>query len=504
VRRGERGTRAVAVRAGGWGRASWFLVLGACLCLALALAPWTALGQTATPTFAYSGVAEGDVAELLLAPGTARPSAVEVTIGEATGAVNSAAGIIPDSPGSPEDESEDFSVGTATPLRLRAGETTLRQPFSVQSSAPADAGGSRALLDINEPPVTLQVTRAATNSQAATDATTAATQNDTIIANAVIEDVLTLPAGAVNADVSRTADGRVRSFADSALDAPTTLLADPGTGAALISAQAITASSESTADGTTSANTTDFRILGLALAGAEGVTIDAVPSTTNPDFVTVTLRVAGQETLTADLPRGVNLLDPSTFPQPPTGGGDAPLGQLLTALRPVLTPLVGQGGPLEGTELIIGGGFSEDGNGTFARGLVEAVRVGVAAGPENRVTSIVVGRAFSAVDAARANSPEVDFTPVRQATPAETIFTNPVPAASPRQPDREAERDEEEPEEERERPKEARAAREEPEEDEELPFTGLALAPIAAGGLWLVVGGSLLRMLAGRRRDQHE
>ncbi len=497
MRTSERGTRAVAVLPAGSRRASWVLLLGACLCLVFALAPWSALGQTATPTFAYSGVADAYVTQALLAPSPTQPAAVEATVGETTGAVNSAANIIPDSPGSPENEAEDFSVGTATPLRLAAGGETLAQPFSVQSSAPADAGGSRALLDINEPPLTLQVTRAETQSQAALDASTAATQNDVVIANAVLEGALTLPAGRSSSDVARTADGAIRGFSDCAVDAPTTLLADPATGEALITAQAITASSESTANGTTSNNTTDFRVLGLAIAGAEGITIDAVPAP-DPNFVRVTVRLAGGEVLTADLPRGVNLLDPRNFPQPATGGADVPLGQIIEVLDPVLTPLFGDGGALDGTELILGEGNSIDGDGTFASGFINVIPldVGLANSP---ITSAVVCHATSAVNAVRADA--VDFTPVREATPAETIFTNPVAAASPSpepEPEEEEEREEEEPEE-KEPAREAREERQ--EEPEELPFTGLALAPIAAGGLWLVVGGSLLRMFAGRRRE---
>ncbi|MDQ3607477.1 MAG: hypothetical protein M3459_01035, partial [Actinomycetota bacterium] len=335
------------------------------------LLPVGVVAQTGTPGPAYSGVADGYVTQALLAPTPTQPAALEATLGETTGAVNSAANIIPDSPGSPENEAEDFSVGTATPLRLATGGETLAQPFSVQSSAPADAGGSNALVDINEPPLTLQVTRAETQSQAALDASTAATQNDVVIANAVLEGALTLPAGRSSSDVARTADGAIRGFSDCAVDAPTTLLADPATGAALITAQAITGSSESTANGTTSNNTTDFRVLGLAIAGLDGVTIDAVPSPDDPNFVRVTVRLGGGEVLTADLPRGVNLLDPANFPQPTTGGADLPLGQIIGVLEPVLTPLVGPGGALEGTELILGAGNSVDGDGTFASGFID-------------------------------------------------------------------------------------------------------------------------------------
>jgi hypothetical protein len=449
---------------------------------------------------AYSGVADGYVSQALLAPSPTQPAPLEVTLGETTGAVNSAANIIPDSPGSPENEAEDFSVGTATPLRLATGGEIIAQPFSVQSSAPADAGGSNALVDINEPPVTLRVTRAETNSQAALDASTAATQNNVVIANAVLGDGVSLPAGTSNSDVARTADGAIRGFADCAVDAPTTLLSDPATGEALISAQAITASSESTANGTTSNNTTDFRVLGLAIAGAEGVTIDAVPSATNPDFVTVTLNIAGQPAITADLPRGVNLLDPSTFPAPPTGGADVPVGELLAGLEPILTPLIGEGGPLQGTELILGAGNSVDGDGTFASGFIDVItlRVGLAGSP---ITSLVVCHASSAVNAVQANA--VDFTPVQRATPAETIFTNPVPQPPAPEPDPEPEPEEEEEEEpeeeEEEEPEEAEPDPPAEAADEELPFTGLGLAAVAGMGGVMLLGGSLVRRMSGRR-----
>ncbi|MDQ3409675.1 MAG: hypothetical protein M3469_06825, partial [Actinomycetota bacterium] len=204
------------------------LALSLSLLVLAVLLPVGVVAQTTGPS--YSGVADGYVSQALLAPSPTQPAPLEVTLGETTGAVNSAANIIPDSPGSPENEAEDFSVGTATPLRLATGGEIIAQPFSVQSSAPADAGGSNALVDINEPPVTLQVTRAETNSQAALDASTAATQNDVVIANAVLGDGVSLPAGTSNSDVARTADGAIRGFADCAVDAPTTLLSDPATG----------------------------------------------------------------------------------------------------------------------------------------------------------------------------------------------------------------------------------------------------------------------------------
>ncbi|MBA2765666.1 MAG: hypothetical protein H0U33_01675, partial [Solirubrobacterales bacterium] len=270
------------------------LALSLSLLVLAVLLPVGVVAQAPAGT-AYSGVAEGDVAEVLVAPALGQPPTLDVTLGETTGAVNSAANIIPDSPGSPENEAEDFSVGTATPLRLATGGEPASQPFSVQCSAPADAGGSNALVDIMEDAITLQVTRAEVQCQAAEDASTAATQNDVDIANAVLPGALTLPGGRTNADVARTADGAITAFADSAVDAPTVVLGDLPTDG-VITADAITAVSNSNANGTTSANTTDFQITNLRIAGLEGVTINAGPSETNPaELVTITLMIGGQE-----------------------------------------------------------------------------------------------------------------------------------------------------------------------------------------------------------------
>ncbi|MBA3861305.1 MAG: hypothetical protein H0X56_04975, partial [Solirubrobacterales bacterium] len=463
--------------------------------------------------------------QALLAPSPTQPAPLEVTLGETTGAVNSAANIIPDSPGSPENEAEDFSVGTATPLRLATGGDPVLQPFSVQCSAPADAGGSNALVDIMEDAITLQVTRAEVQCQAAEDASTAATQNDVDITNAVLQGALTVPAGRTNADVARTADGAITAFADSAVDSPTVVLGDLPTDG-VITADAITAVSNSNANGTTSANTTDFQITNLNVADL--LTVNAGPTEGNPRCVTVTIDLGdpadmgtgglggllgpdnplsdllggSNGLITLTLPRGVNLLDPSTFDDDPACAdqGGISLEDILTGLEPILTPLIGAGGPLEGTALIIGGGFSEQGDGTFARGLIEAIRINVGVAGEP-VTSTVLGRAFTEVNAVRANA--VDFSPVNRATPAETIFTNPIPQppAPEPEPEPEPEEEEEEPEEEEEEEPEEDAEPDPPAEaaDEELPFTGLGLAAVAGMGGVMLLGGSLVRRMSGRR-----
>ncbi|HEV2754065.1 MAG TPA: hypothetical protein VGV36_09575, partial [Solirubrobacteraceae bacterium] len=177
------------------------IALFLCACLLSALLPWSVFAQAPAD---YSGQAEGTAAEVQVGPPSGSGDApLEVTVGEATGAVNSDAGIIPDSPGSPENEAEDTAVGSATPVRIEAGGTTIAQPGSVQSSAPADAGGENAVVNIDEGPVTVEVAKGETQSRASTDGTTASTTNQSTLANAIIQRAASIPAGRGEADVSR-------------------------------------------------------------------------------------------------------------------------------------------------------------------------------------------------------------------------------------------------------------------------------------------------------------
>ena len=492
-------------------------------------------------------------------PGTPPDPAppVQVTVGEATGAVNSAAGIIPDSPGSPENEAEDFAVGSATPARVDVGGETILQPGSVQSSAPADAGGERTVINVDEGPIDIGILTGETQSSATTDGSAASTTNRASVSDVVIEDgVVQLGAATADADVSRTPDGLVQAFGASAITNGGASDGTPGTSllGGLITAATITALSMSMADGDDSSNMTDFLIEDLALRGAAGadpvVSFTARPSETDPDMVELTITIAGNPTpITLTVPRGSNLLDPSTF-------GESSLDPLRLLLEPILTPLIGPGGPLEGSELIIGGGFSEQGDGTFARGLIEALRANLSLADGSIVTA-VLGRAFSAVDATRADSnvtdpetppgtppatdPDVAFPSTNDATPAETIFTAPVaaqnptptPTPTPTTPvvddmpepppadddgpaDDDAPADDDGPAEDNAPAGDdvpAAAADADPaqvddaagtEGGDELPFTGLGLAPVAGMGLLLLIGGSLVRVTDRRRRLRDE
>lgn len=522
------------------GRLRRTIALSLSACLVAALLPWTVLAQAPGPD--YSGAAEGTAAEVTIGePGTPPAPAppVEVTVGEATGAVNSDAGIIPDSPASPENEAEDFAVGSATPARVDVGENTILQPGSVQSSAPADAGGQRTVIDVDQGPIDIGVLTGTTQSSAATDGSAASTTNRASVSDVIIEEgVVSLGAATADANVSRTPDGLVQAFGASAIDEPTSLLGG------LITTAVITAASTSMADGTDSSNVTDFLITDLALRAAAGgdplITFNVGPSA-DPGLVALTITIAGSTVpIELTVPRGANLLDPSTY----AGSSLAPL----SPFGVLLTALVGPGGPLEGTELIVGGGFSEQGDGTFSRGLIEALRVGLSLDDGSIITA-VLGRAFSAADATRAFSnvtdpetppgtppatnPDEAFASTRDSTPAETIFTapvaaqNPAPAPTPAPtptptPDDgppttpvvddmpEPPADDDAPPAEDDVPAEAADADPAPVDappeaagDDELPFTGLGLAPVAGMGLLLVIGGSLVRV-ADRRRLREE
>ncbi|MEJ7782870.1 MAG: hypothetical protein WKF99_09865, partial [Solirubrobacteraceae bacterium] len=99
----------------------------------------------------------------------------------------------------------------------------------------------------------------------------------------------------------------------------------------------------------------------------------------------------------------------------------------------------------------------------------------------------------------------VAFPGPREAAPAETIFTNPIAAQVPPpepEPEPEPEEEEEEPEEEEEEEEPEEEAEPDPPAeaaDEELPFTGLGLAAVAGMGGVMLLGGSLVRRMSGRR-----
>ncbi len=255
------------------------MALASIALLTTALFPWVALAQ--------SGAASGTAAEVNVAPGT--PAASQVTVGESTGAVNGSGGIIPDSPGSAEDESQDTAVGTASPLRVDGPAGIEANPGSVQSSAPGDAGGSDSVANADVDGSSVGVGQADTQSSADDDGDNPSTQNRTEVADvSVVEGLAAIGAATSRADVEEAVDGTVRAIGETAITEPSSLLGG------LITVAAITASSRSVADGTSSDNVIDFLLTGLALRTTPGgeplISFDAGPDD-DPDLVRVTATI---------------------------------------------------------------------------------------------------------------------------------------------------------------------------------------------------------------------
>jgi hypothetical protein len=418
-------------------RATALVLLGVILS---AVVPWTAVAAPED----YAGAASGTVADVQL-PAQNSPDPIDATFGESTGAVNSQGNIIPDVTSTPENETEDVAVGTASPLRVTMPDGRA-DPGSVQSSAPADAGGS---LDSAGPPrpTGIAATHAQTQSQAAPDGSTARTDNSTTITDGRFEFHLPLriPAGNSDATVVRQADGAVTATGHSKLGGDTTSPISAFNG--YVTAAAIEALSHSTANGAASTNTIDFDIRDLRVnsvpGGAALVTANARPGAGDTVIVEVTMTVPGgaSTTETITIKRGSNLLDAMTYQ-------GTTLAPALVTLHPFLNPLTGPGGPLQDLSLILGGGYSDSGDGTYARGLVEAVKMSIVAGGPNSATiTHTLGRAFSAADARRAFStatapallpgtppvsdPAAAFPESRTASPTQLAFTAAVPEPVP-------------------------------------------------------------------------
>jgi hypothetical protein len=485
-----------------------------------AVMPWASAAQTGD----YSGSASGTVAEVQL-PGPGGGPTVHSAFAESTGAVNSEAQIIPDVPATEADESQDFAVGTASPVRAEFGGQR-HNPGSVQSSAPDSAAGSADVFG-PDPDSAFSTGHAETSSEAAPDASTANTDNTTSITNGrfIFHLPLQMPNGSSEATVDRAANGEVTATGQAQLGSgPGQRISAFG---GYVTAAAIEALSSSTADGTSSANVVDFRIQDLRLGvpgGSAFVTANAQAGPGGSMLLDVTIAVPGSPpvTQTITIPRGSNLLSAATY----TGTTLAPA---FGALTPYLSPLTGPTGPLHDLQIILAAGFSDDGDGTYARGLVEAVQMSIVVG--TAFVAHTFGRAYSAVDAERAFSTATDptlppgttptsdaaaaFPETRAASPTEHAFASdnrpglpvsggpaqpaqPGPVAAPAPADQRVPEASDEP---AAQPQADEAA---PPADgpvvvaatqtaDTLPFTGLDVAAIAALGLLLMALGGFGR-----------
>jgi hypothetical protein len=477
-----------------------------------AVMPWSALAQVGD----YSGSASGTAADVRL-PGPGGSAPVHIVIGESTGAVNSQAGIIPDVATTEGDESQDFAVGTATPVRAEVGGQR-HVPGSVQSSAPDNAGGSFDAVG-PDPDSAFSTGHAETSSAAAPDASTASTDNATQFTGGqvIFHLPLRIPTGSSEATVERAADGEVTAIGRAELEGSSGQRVSAFGG--YLTAAAIEAMSSSSADGVNSANTLDFSIQDLRLGipgGPTYITANAGPGPGDTLLLTVTLTVPGSPpvTDTITIPRGSNLLAAATY-------GSPTLAPAFSALTPHLSPLTA-GGPLNALQIILAAGYSDDGDGTYARGLIEAVGTSIVVG--SATVAHTLGRAYSAADAQRAFSTATDpalapgtpptsdaaaaFGETRTASPTDIAFASDArpgtPGADPAPPEptapidlpaSDSPADEPVPEESagRDRPAEEPVAlATSAQEDAALPFTGLDVTAIAGLGLSLMALGALI------------
>ena len=485
--------------------------------LVSALMPWASAAQTGD----YSGSASGTAADVQL-PGPGGSPPVHSVFAESTGAVNSQAGIIPDVPASEGDESQDFAVGTASPVRAEFGGQR-HAPGSVQSSAPDNAAGSFDSFG-PDPDSAFSTGHAETSSTAAPDGSTAATDNATSITDGqfIFHLPLEMPTASSDATVERTADGAVTATGHAQLGSGL-----PGQRISAfdgyVTAATIDALSRSTADGTNSANLIDFRIQDLRLGVPGGdtyVTANAEPGPGGTLLLDVTITVPNSPPVTEiiTIPRGSNLLSAGSY-------SGTTLAPAFGALTPYLNPLTGPTGPLRDLQIILAAGWSDDGDGTYARGLIEAVRMSIVVGSAS--VAHTFGRAYSAADAQRAFSTATDpalppgtaptsdaaaaFPEIRRASPTDLAFaadaqpsqpvsdapsapspTDPVvPGEVPASdaPDQPADQPEPAPSDEPAAGPVVAGAT----EVGSLPFTGLDLTTIAALGLLLLALGGLGR-----------
>jgi hypothetical protein len=187
----------------------------------------------------------------------------------------------------------------------------------------------------------------------------------------------------------------------------------------------------------------NYRIQDLQLGvpgGSAFVTANAEAGPGGNMLLDVTIAVPGSPPVTQaiTIPRGSNLLSAASY----TGTTLAPA---FGALTPYLSPLTGPTGPLHDLQIILGAGFSDDGDGTYARGLVEAVRMSIVVGTAS--VAHTFGRAYSAADAERAFSTATDptlppgttptsnaaaaFPETRAAPPTQLAFANDRQPAQP-------------------------------------------------------------------------
>ncbi len=411
----------------------------------------------------FSGQSSGAVTSSQTTTATlaGTPVTARTTTGESTAAVNSAGHIVPAVPGFPGNQNKATAVGTATPVRVVAVApplgTVRSNPGSVESTAPGPAAGTRTILGVTATAgparATVAVGRASTSSTANPDGSNPAAAGDVTLTNTTTSAITPPLAGGAAAAVSVPVASSHSSSSQSAgvVRARNTTSASRSTaGVAItalngfITADQISSLSSSVAGGGRSANTTNFAVSNLRLRSAPGgpalLTVSGQKAAGGNVALTITLDQGvglPPVTQTITIPGGKNLLDPASY----TGTTLAPA---FTVFGPLVAPLISAGSPLAHLMLALGGGYSDSGNGSYARGLINAVQLSTTLA-SGQLSLLTLGQSFSAADATRAFStatnpalpagtipttnPIAAFPGTHQAVPVQTVFSNPVPTS---------------------------------------------------------------------------
>lgn len=407
----------------------------------MVLFPASALAQHNSTDPEYSGTADSTGA-VVQTTDPVTGEVIEGTVAENTVSANSEGGIIPDQPGTPQNEANDTTVATATPVRVETSDGTRMNPDSIAAVAPWDAEGESAtgVMTVGDGngnvAASTEGTWSRVDAHASSNESTVTTDSQSIgrDTTAGSGDARTiLPNVDSFSFVDRWPDGTI------AAGASNVAWSDGGQQISMlggyVTIEDVFSSSFSVADGHTSGNDIEFEVNGLSLNSSPfgGVSLIMVNNANNflreawTDINATIGGVTGDVTVTT----GSDLLDRDTW------RGNAALFAAYLGIVPQLNALTGIGDDLEGLSLTLGGGWSDDGNGDYARGMSQAVRAHAWVGGEWETTS-VVGYAYSGVDAVRpwstATNPdwhpfwvpvedaELAFPATRNAFPVDRVF----------------------------------------------------------------------------------
>lgn len=361
------------------------------------------------------------------------------TVAENTVSANSEGGIIPDQAGTPQNEANDTSVATATPVRVETSDGTRANPDSIAAVAPNDADGTSntGVETVGDGNGNVAASTEGTHSEVSAHSSSNESTIDTWSSSVGVDSTVgagdarvVVPNLASDSWINRTPNGDIWA------GAANVAFADGAQQVSLfggfITADFVSASSTSFADGAgTSDNTINFSVDNLSLNnapwGASLIMINHADNFLNEAVTVIDATIDGV-TDTFTTATGSDLLNRNTY------ADSAALFNAYLGILAQLNNLTGINGDLEGLSLRLGGGWSDNGDGDYARGMSQAVRAHAWLGGEWE-SDAIVGYAYSGVDAVRAFSTATDplwpagWTPVVDADRAFPATRNAFPVS---------------------------------------------------------------------------